>query len=257
MYPVLFEFGFIRIYSYGLMVALAFFISTFLLGKKAATLGFKEDFFWNLSFWVLLGGLLGGRLIYIILNPGFFFQDPLEVFKVWHGGLVWYGGLLGGISGAFVYLKARKIPLLRALDIIVPFAALGQSIGRIGCFLNGCCYGRSAVWGMYFPVHNDYLIPIQLFSSLDLLAIFILLRFLQERTSILSSESRRHGCIFITYLLLLSLERFLMEFLRDDSSRSFFGLTVFQIISAVIFLAALLALWSIILRSRRKMRSGA
>lgn len=254
------------------MVAFGFFVSAFLLSRKAPALGFEKDFFWSLSFWLLSGGLLGGRLMYIILNFDFFLQNPKEMFMLWRGGLVWYGGFLAGVFSALLYLKAHKAPLLRTLDIVAPYAALGQSIGRIGCFLNGCCYGRPAEWGIYFPAHGERLMPVQLFSSLDLLVIYVLLRLLQDRlasagqekTSILfpgppdfnRAGSRWQGCVFITYLLFLSLERFIMEFLRDDSSRGFSGFTIFQIISAVIFLSALLALWIIILWSRRKKRAG-
>jgi phosphatidylglycerol---prolipoprotein diacylglyceryl transferase len=244
MYPTLLKIGFIHIYSYGLMVGCAFFISAFLLSERAARAGFKEDFFWNLCFWALIGGIAGGRLAYIILNFQFFRDNPQEILMLWHGGLVWYGGLLGGILCALFYVKLKKKSIGKVLDELAPFVALGHSIGRIGCFLNGCCYGRPAAWGIYFPVHNDYLIPVQLFSSLNLLAVFIILRVMQER-------ARRQGFVFVAYLLLSSLERFLMEFLRNDSAPIFYGLTVFQIISAAIFLITL-CLWTIILLSRKK-----
>lgn len=249
MYPILFKFGFIQVYSYGLMVALAFFVSTFLLARRASVTGLKEDFFWNVSFWILSGGILGGRLTYIILNLQFFLENPLEIFMLWHGGLVWYGGLLGGILCAFCYIKLKKAAIGKVLDELAPFAALGQSIGRIGCLLNGCCYGLPAAWGVYFPAHSDRLIPAQLFSSLNLLAVFIILRLAQEK-------SPRRGFVFAAYLLLSSFERFLMEFFRNDSSRAFLGLTIFQIISAVIFTITV-CVWSAILWLQKKRRSGA
>lgn len=248
MYPVIFEFGFIKIYGYGLVVALAFLVSAFALSRQAAVLGLKKDFFWDLSFWILFGGIIGGRLFYIILNLKFFLNNPKEIFMLWHGGLVWYGGFLAGIISAIAYLKANKAAVFKALDLIIPFAALGQSIGRIGCFLNGCCYGKRVWWGLYFPVHNDYLIPAQLFSSLDLLVIFIILRLLQDRP-------HRQGFILVVYLLLSSLERFLMEYLRNDSPRSFFGLTIFQLISIAIFFGTIF-LWCIILLSQKKTRAS-
>ena len=249
MYPILLKIGFIRIYSYGLMVGCAFFISAFLLSRRAARAGFKEDFSWNLCFWALIGGIAGGRLAYIILNFQFFRDNPQEILMLWHGGLVWYGGLLGGILCSLIYVKLKKERITRVLDELAPFVALGHSIGRIGCFLNGCCYGRPAAWGIYFPVHHDYLVPVQLFSSLDLLVVFIILRVIQER-------AHRQGFIFVVYLLLSSLERFIMEFLRNDSAPIFYGLTVFQIISAAIFLITL-CLWTIILLSRKKTPASA
>lgn len=249
MHPILIRLGFIQIYSYGLMVALAFLVSTFLLSRKADTLGFFKDFSWNLSFWSLLGGILGGRIGYIILNYRFFLENPRELILLWHGGLVWYGGFLGGFLFGALYLKFNRIPLVRAIDLIIPFIALGQAIGRIGCFLNGCCYGKTVEWGIYFPAHNDYLIPTQLFSSLSLLIIFVVLRILQERP-------HRNGFILAVYLLASSFERFLIEFLRDDSKRSYFGLTIFQIISLVIFFSAI-CLMSIILASKKRNQASA
>ncbi|MEK6567478.1 MAG: prolipoprotein diacylglyceryl transferase [Candidatus Omnitrophota bacterium] len=244
MYPILLKFGPFQLYSYGLMVVLAFWVSVSLLARRGYVLGLGRDFFWNLSFWALSGGILGGRLMYILLNFDFFLKDPLEIFKLWHGGLVWYGGFIAGLLSAVIYLKRNNAPMLKTLDLAAPFIALAQAIGRIGCFLNGCCYGRPVSWGIYLPEHNDCLIPVQLISSLDLLAIFIILRLLEERT-------RRPGSVVVYYLLFSSLERFLVEFSRDDSARSFCGLTIFQLISIVIFISALI-LWFIILRFPRK-----
>ena len=207
-------------------------------------LRFRPGFLLEFIFWALSGGILGGRLMYILLNLDFFLKDPLEIFKLWHGGLVWYGGFIAGLLSAVLYLKRNNAPILKTLDLAAPFIALAHAIGRIGCFLNGCCYGRPVSWGIYFPEHNDRLIPVQLISSLDLLAIFIILRLLEERP-------RRPGSVVVYYLLFSSLERFLVEFSRDDSARSFCGLTIFQLISIVIFISALI-LWFIILRFPRK-----
>jgi len=138
--------------------------------------------------------------------------------------------ILGSLAG-FLYLKVKKQSIYRMLDLIAPFVALAQSIGRIGCFLNGCCFGRPSVFGIYFPVHEDILIPTQLYSSLGLLVIFILLRFLQERP-------HKEGQILFAYLFLYSLKRFFIEFLRIDNPRIILGLTLFQVMSlAVLFLS--------------------
>ena len=270
MYPILLKFGFIQIYSYGLMVASAFLVSTFLLSRRVFPQGQGEgkDFFWNLSSWILFWGIIGGRMSYIILNLRFFLENPREIFAFWHGGLVWYGGLLGGILSGALYLKLHKKASLNFLDLLAPYVALGQSIGRIGCFLNGCCYGRP-----------DYLIPAQLFSSLDLLLIFIILRLLQDkphrpgfiprgqetapfrermdfgRSGIPPLTHRVKGSIFVIYLLLSSGERFLMEYLRNDSPRGPSGLTVFQVISLGVFLGAI-GLWCIILWFQKRIRAN-
>ena len=238
MYPILFKFGFIQIYSYGLMIALAFGVSTALLSRQARELGRPKDFFWYFSVWVLLGGIFGGRLLYIALNFEFFAQNPREIPALWHGGLIWYGALAGGLLSGMGYLRSKKAGVIKTLDLVVPFVALGQAIGRIGCFLNGCCYGRPAKWGIYFPAHKDYLISVQLISSLNLLVIFILLRLLQE-------IKPKPGKVLAAYLIIASFERFMVEFIRNDSPRDFWGLTVFQLISAAIFIGGIL-LWCVI-----------
>ena len=91
MFPIIFKFGFIQVYSYGLMAALAFWVCAFLLSKQARSLEVKKDFFWNMSGWLLLGGILGGRLLYIIFNLNYFRENPREIFALWQGGLIWYG----------------------------------------------------------------------------------------------------------------------------------------------------------------------
>ena len=236
MYPVIFQFGFIQIYSYGLMLVFAFWIFVFLLTRQAPALNLTNDFFWNLSLVILLAGIVSARLAYIALNLRFFLDNPQEVFMLWHGGLIWYGAFLGGLLSGSIYLKRRKMPLLKTLDLIMPYLALSQAIGRIGCFLNGCCYGR-------------LFIPAQLFSSFGLLIIFVILRLLQGRTY-------RQGFILACYLIAVSLERFIEEFLRGDSPRNFGGLTIFQVISIAVFLSGIL-LWSIILKSAKKARESA
>ena len=126
-------------------------VSAFLLSRYARLLHYDKEFFWNFAFVILVGGILGGRLFYSILNFDFFLDNPQEIFMLWHGGLVWYGGFFGGLISASVYLKLKKKPFFKTADMVVPFVALGHAIGRIGCFLNGCCYGRVASWGVYFP----------------------------------------------------------------------------------------------------------
>ena len=233
MYPILFKFGFIQIYSYGLMVALAFWVCAFLLSKQTRLLGVEKDFFWNMSGWLLLGGILGGRLLYIIFNLNYFWENPREILSLWQGGLIWYGALAGGALSGIIYLKLKKVKVIKALDLIMPFAALGQAIGRIGCFLNGCCFGSPALS-----------IPVQLISSFNLTAIFITLRLLQEK-------KHKEGDVLVIYLLLSSFERFMLEFLRNDSARPYAGLTIFQVISIVIFLGAVF-LWIIISRLKKR-----
>jgi len=226
------------------MLALAFTISIFLLRKEAARQHFNVDKILDLVFWGLLMGIIGARVFYILFNLTYFQENPREVIMLHHGGLIWYGGLFFALCFALVYLKINKLPTLKTLDLCSSYIALGQAIGRIGCFLNGCCYGKPVSWGIYFPSHNARLHPTQLYSFVDLLVIFLILRWRQR-------SSKVDGAVICLYFLLASAERFIVEFFRGDSSPVFLGLTVFQIISLVIFVMAIYANLYLYSRQRR------
>lgn len=230
MYPIICKLGPFTIYSYGLMVVLAFVASTFLLSRQAKQYGLNPDLIFNLSFIVLVSGITGARILYVILNLGHYFNNPVEILILSRGGLAWFGGLTSAIVSCAVYLKHKRLDVYRIFDLAIPYIALAQAIGRIGCFLNGCCFGRQSLrFGVYFPVHNAFLIPTQLYSSLALLAIFIVLRIREAGT-------HQKGEIFYLYLFLYSVWRLFIEFFRADSQALVFGLTIFQIFSSALFI---------------------
>ncbi len=155
-----------------------------------------------------------------------------------HGGLSWYGGVFAGIIFAVLYIKKRNLALYKILDLISPYLALGQAIGRIGCLLNGCCFGSIYISGLYFGAHNSIIVPIQIISSGILILIFVFLRLFQNKP-------HREGQIFFLYLLFYSLKRFFVEFWRRDNPAFFLGLSLFQIISIAILIASALKLFSL------------
>ena len=171
-------------------------------------------------------------------NLKFYLSDPLEIIMLQHGGMSWFGGLIFGSFAACWMIKRAKLNLLETLDLLAPFVALGQAIGRIGCLLNGCCYGKVSRWGLYFPSQDQVLIPTQLYSSLLLLLIFYILRTLQERKHLA-------GQIFYSYLFLYALKRFGIEFLRNDTPKLIFSLSLFQLLSIPVFIFAGLMLMKI------------
>ncbi|PIQ86625.1 MAG: prolipoprotein diacylglyceryl transferase [Candidatus Omnitrophica bacterium CG11_big_fil_rev_8_21_14_0_20_43_6] len=232
MLPEICHLGNFTIYSYGLMLVLAFFVSAYLCSRQAVKEKLDGEQIFNLFFYVFIFGIIGSRLFYVLINAGFYLRHPLEIIMLQHGGMAWFGGLFFGTAAAILLIKRHKMEPLATLDLLVPFIALGQAIGRIGCLLNGCCYGRESEFGLYFELFDRVLIPAQLYSSLLLLLIFIYLRFKQDRKHL-------PGQILCSYLFLYSLKRFLIEFLRNDSPRIFFGLTLFQILCLAVFLVAL------------------
>lgn len=238
MHPIICKVGPFTIYSYGLMLAVAFLVSSTLAVLQAKKQNIDPDIIFNLSFIGFVAGIIGARLFYISENIIYYFKNPLEIIMFQRGGLSWFGGLFSGVIFGILYLKKKKIPVYKILDLMSPFVALGQAIGRIGCLLNGCCYGKiSPQYGFFFEIHDTYLIPTQLYSSLALFFIFIALRFIQERP-------HKTGQIFYAYLLLYSFARFIIEFWRADNEVIAFGLTLFHLLSIVIFC---IAAWKLIL----------
>lgn len=218
MYPVICKIGPFTVYSYGLMLVLAFTVSYALLASEAKRQNINQNIIFNFAFIAFISGILGARIFYIIENIAYYRKNPIEIIMLQQGGLSWFGGLLLGAFSGVAYLKNKKLSLYKVFDLTAPFVALAQGLGRIGCLLNGCCFGKT-------------LIPVQIYSSLLLIFIFICLRFLQDRP-------HRPGQIFFTYLLLYSVKRFFIEFWRLDNEIIFLGLTLFQLLSIVIFCIA-------------------
>ena len=141
MHPILLEFGFIKIFTYGLLVATGFFVAILLASHQAKKEGLDPQKIIDLCFYILVSSLLGARLLYVIVEYQYFVAHPLEILKLWKGGLVYYGGLIFGMIVAVLYLKKKEMPLWQVADILAPSIAIGQAIGRWGCFFAGCCYG--------------------------------------------------------------------------------------------------------------------
>ncbi|MDD5500227.1 MAG: prolipoprotein diacylglyceryl transferase, partial [Candidatus Omnitrophica bacterium] len=166
MLPEICHIGNFTVYSYGLMLVLAFFVSVHFAGRQAARQGVEPAKIFDLCFYVFIAGIAGSRVLYVVNNFAYFAAHPLEIVMLQRGGMAIFGGIIFGFACAFIFIRKNKMGLLFTLDLLAPFVALGQSIGRIGCFLNGCCYGRPSEFGLYFPSAGQKLIPTQLYSSL-------------------------------------------------------------------------------------------
>ncbi|MDD3345206.1 MAG: prolipoprotein diacylglyceryl transferase [Candidatus Omnitrophica bacterium] len=245
MLPEICHIGNFTVYSYGLMLVLAFFVSVHFAGRQAARQGVEPAKIFDLCFYVFIAGIAGSRVLYVVNNFAYFAAHPLEIVMLQRGGMAIFGGIIFGFACAFIFIRKNKMGLLFTLDLLAPFVALGQSIGRIGCFLNGCCYGRPSEFGLYFPSAGQKLIPTQLYSSLLLFLIFLALRFLQ---------TRKHppGQVVFSYLFLYSVARFCIEFFRNDSPRIFHGLTIFQIFSLAMFLVSVVLLGRLFYSRKRR-----
>ncbi len=273
MLPTLFKIGPVPIHSYGLMMALGFLIALYLGRRDAPRFGVDPDMVSDCGFWTLLMGLLGTRVLYIIMyHDQFSWSRPWEWFAIWQGGLVFQGGIPPALLMVYIYARRYKVGFWHLLDMGIPYAALGHAIGRIGCFLNGCCYGlrTDLPWGISFPrvpfdtsqtytgspVYADHALrydlntsidqwsypvhPTQLYSFAGLVVIFLVLLYLRNHWRPF------HGSIFAVYFMLYGVFRFIVEMFRGDHNPiHLLGLTdqqVFSIIAVVlgIFLFAIL-----------------
>ncbi|OGW75453.1 MAG: prolipoprotein diacylglyceryl transferase [Omnitrophica bacterium RBG_13_46_9] len=238
MHPTLFEIGPFVIRSYGVAVAMAFLTAFSLLYMEAKRRGFYADKVLDLLFCIIVSGVIGARTLHVLVNLELYRYNLPEIFMVWRGGLAFYGGLISALFASWVFIRINRLPLWETADLVAPYMALGQSIGRMGCFFNGCCFGKyttSPFFGVLFPGDTAHRHPTQLYAVLALLLMFIILRLAQKNPPF-------SGFVFCLYLLLYSFQRFFLDFLRDDTPRYALDMTVSQIISAVVFLSVILIL---------------
>ena len=228
MFPILIEFGFFKIFTYGLLVATGFLVAILLASSRAEKEGLDSQKVLDLCFYVMVSALLGARLLYVIVEYRYFLDSPLEIFKFWKGGLVFYGGLILGVLISLWYLKRNQMPMWKTADLLAPSIALGQLIGRWGCFFAGCCYGKKTdvTWGITFTDPRSLapleisLHPTQVYLSLNAVFIFIFLMWLSKRKVF-------DGQILWSYGILYSIGRFLIEYFRGDDR----GFPVEQVLS--------------------------
>src|SRR5262250_385897 len=244
MYPVLFKLGSIQIYSFGVAMSLAFIVAALVMQRDFARKGEPTDLAWSIVAFGLIGGLLGARAHQALYHWPAFVADPLGFF-IHRAGLVWYGGLLGGVLATIWPIRRAHVPYASAADTAALGLAIGLAIGRVGCHLSGdgdwgtpttlpwgVAYTHGTVQWPYSPgvlVH-----PAPLYEAIALLGIFVLLLYLRSRLT--------PGAVFAVYLLLSGLTRLLVEFIRTNPA-ILLGLTEAQWTSVLLSGAAALWLW--------------
>lgn len=220
MYPVLLDLGFIKIHSYGLFFALAFVVAIFFGLKRCSKYNIKKEEVYDIAFYIMFSSLIGAKVLSLILDYRYILENGITL-DLLRSGFVFLGGLIGGVSGGFYYVIKTKKNMLVFMDFVAPIVPLSHAIGRIGCFLNGCCYGRvtSSSCGIVFPAIGDGQphIPTQLIESLFLLIIVITILFIEKK------EYLNKGILLIVYISSYSVFRFIIEFYRGDDIRGFFG----------------------------------
>ncbi len=217
MYPILFHYRGLTVYAYGSILALGFIVGMALILLRARKKGVSIERITELFCLSIFSAFIGARGLHVLLDLPTFWNDPAQIFKVWEGGLVFYGGLILAAAAGFGYMRWYRLPLWKMTDLFAPAVALGLFFARIGCFMAGCCYGKetSLPWGVTFTDPQSlarlhvHLHPTQLYEAAAGLALFLFLIRMEKKQSF-------DGQIFWLFLLLYSVLRFLIEFLRDD-----------------------------------------
>jgi phosphatidylglycerol---prolipoprotein diacylglyceryl transferase len=233
VYPQLFHLGRFFLPTYGLLVAIGVLVGLWISVRNSRRLGIDGEKAWNLGILVVLCGIIGAKILYIINDWGEYAAHPGEIFSfsTLQAGGVFSGGLLAAFVAAAWYVRKHHLPALGTCDAFSPGLALGHAIGRIGCFAAGCCYGKPThhFWGVTFtnplveragmPLERlgVPLEPTQLFESAVELANFFFLMWLLKRRKF-------EGQVFGAFMFIYGIARFLLEFIRDDDGRgSVFG----------------------------------
>ncbi len=224
MHPVLFEIGWFKLHSYGLFLALAFLIGIYVAVKRAEKSGINPNLIMDISMIIIISSLIGSRFLYVIFHLQEYKGHYLDIINPFQssgdfgiGGAVMLGGVILALFSTIFYAKFKKISYLKIADIMSPSVAIGTAITRIGCFLGGCCYGRecSGPMGMIFNpespagyhFYNKTIHPTQLYSSFGAIIIFLALIYIDR-------YKKFDGLIFYSFLVLYSIDRFVIDFFR-------------------------------------------
>ncbi|MFI5371188.1 MAG: prolipoprotein diacylglyceryl transferase [Candidatus Eisenbacteria bacterium] len=221
MHPEIVHWGWLHIRSYGLMLALAFLVGTLLALREAARLHLDEDRVVNVILVVLVSSVLGARALYVLEHVGEFKRQWSGMLAVWQGGLTLYGGVVAGTLGGLLAARRFGLPMWTLADALTPSFALGTAFGRVGCFLNGCCYGHptSLPWGVRFPSDSFAALefgdtpvhPSQLYFAAAGLVLFVAAWWGRTR-------ARVPGMLFWSFLLAFALLRIPLDMTRAYES---------------------------------------
>jgi len=263
-----------KLHAYATMLSLSFVLGTLLAVREGDKRGMwlaPEG-----GLWIFFGALLGAKVFWYLQFDPTWYTHPWRMLLIWNPGVVYYGGLIGGVVAGWLYTTIQEFPRLKTADVVVPYLALGQAITRVGCFLNGCCFGKPSdvPWAVQFPKGGhawmrqemDKLLnasdssvtrslpvhPTQLYMVAGLVVMVVVLKWALSR-------KRFDGQVGLLYLFFYGLLRFVVEFYRGDSVRSVFGMTVSQALSLGMVLVAVVLLgiaWKRGLWHRRPVPAG-
>ena len=243
--PLIWQFGFLKIYWYGVLIVLALVCGLIFVLKQSQKFGIKKDEVYNLGFYLVIFSLVGARLYAVFLGWQFYFANPLEIIAVWHGGLAIHGAILGGVITLLIYGWKKNQSFWLWADLLAPALALGQAIGRFGNYFNQEVFGKPTNLPCGIPIslanrpaeyfEYQYFQPTFLYESVLNFCNFFILWLLISRLK------KKEGTVFLIYLINYSLIRIVMEFLRVDQTLIVFGWRLPILVSlGIIILASIL-----------------
>jgi phosphatidylglycerol---prolipoprotein diacylglyceryl transferase len=263
VHPIFFQLGRFTIHWYGVMMALAFLAGLWTATRRAPRERISGEAIADLTLWLMVGAVLGARFVYVTTywREEFAGRPFWDVFAVWQGGLVYYGGFIGAAMAGAAYIRWKHLPPWKTADVLAPSIALGSVFGRVGCLLNGCCYGRptDVPWAITFtsPIAHELsgtplnvaLQPTEIYSALFNLALYLSLAWLFRR-------KKFDGQIFAIYLMGYAVFRGIVECFRGDYSNLHYhlGLTPAQWIGVPMFIAGLVL--AVFLARRDELKRG-
>ena len=250
MYPILFRIPLgaytLPVPGYGAMLAIGFSIGLYLVVRRAKIERLDPEEFLNMATYVILTALIGSRLFHVFIEkPSFYLANPLEIPKIWKGGYTFYGGMIPAALVLWWYLKKHKMPVLKSMDIFSPSLAIGESFGRIGCFLAGCCHGKVCAYALfplsYVPTNPESFsrpigVPLyatQLWQSFGNFIVFLILFWMQKR-------KKFDGQLLAGYFILYPIVRITVEIFRGDDIRGF-------VIPGIISTSQFIGFWMMLL----------
>lgn len=251
MFPILFQINGFTIHTYGVFVALGVLVGIFFAKYEARRLELDDEKVLDLCFYIVVAAIVGSRIFYVATHFSYFMSRPLDIFMLWKGGLVFYGGFIGAVIVAVLHLWVYRLPLGKIADIAGLVLPLGHFIGRIGCFCAGCCYGKACEmpWAITFS-HPESLAPLnvplhptELYHSFSNFLIFLTL-FLLRRVK------RFDGQVFWLYILFYGVARSVIEVFRGDY-RGVTVLGMFSISQIIGIGSAIVAIAMLIILSKR------
>ncbi|MBE0612171.1 MAG: prolipoprotein diacylglyceryl transferase [Burkholderiales bacterium] len=240
MYPILIQLGTFELRTYGIIVALSFFLGLWLSAREAKRKGLDPNLIQDFAFYALVGGIIGARIYFVVFsNPSYFLQNPWQILAFWHGGIGIIGALIGGLATALWYCRKNKLSFWHFADTLAPGVILAQAAGIFACLLNGDSYGKAAdlAWAITYtdprsmaPL-NIARHPVEIYEMAAYLLVFLLVW--QTR-----KKHKTAGFVFLTYLAGYGAARFAVEFFRGNPALFAWGIPAAQVFGVALLLLA-------------------